>query len=117
MCAWCTAQNDTINPLNIASDMPRFPGCEFYTDASLKTKCAEEKLLGFIYQNVVYPDSAIANNVEGTVVIQFVVTKTGEIAQGKILKDIGHGCGEEALRMLDLMKEKNIALCNLHPWF
>lgn len=108
LCAWCTAQNDTINPLNVASEMPRFPGCEFYTDGPLKSKCAEEKLLGFIYQNIVYPDSALANNIEGTVVIQFVVTKTGEIAQPKILKDIGYGCGEEALRILDLMKEQNI---------
>lgn len=108
LCAWCSAQNDTINPVNVASEMPRFPGCEFYTDASLKKKCAEEKLLGFIYQNIVYPDSAIANNIEGTVVLQFVVTKTGDIVQPKILKDIGHGCGEEALRMLDLMKEQNI---------
>jgi len=108
LCAICTAQNDTINPLNIASEMPRFPGCEFYTEGALKSKCAEEKLLGFIYQNIVYPDSAVANNVEGTVVIQFVVTKTGDIAQPKILKDIGYGCGEEALRMFDLMQEQNI---------
>jgi len=107
-CTWCTAQHDTIVPVIVAEEMPRFPGCEFYKDAARKSKCAEKKLLEYIYQNIVYPDSAVANNVEGSVVIQFVVTKTGAIAQPKVVKDIGYGCGDEALRILTLMEEQNI---------
>lgn len=51
-------------------------------------------------QNIRYPEAARTNNTEGTVVVTFVVEPTGRMTYYKILKDIGNGCGDEALRVL-----------------
>lgn len=40
---------------------------------------------------------------EGIVVVEFIIDKTGAVTKSKILKDIGAGCGEEALRVVGLM--------------
>ncbi len=90
----------------IVEDMPRFPGCEDM-EGSLAEKeaCSREKLLAFIYDNIVYPDSARLKGIEGTVVVRFVVDKTGKIINDTLLKDIGGGCGEAALEMVKIMNE------------
>ena len=44
-----------------------------------KKACAQEKLLAFIYANIKYPYIARENNVEGTVVVRFVVADDGTI--------------------------------------
>ena len=53
-----------------------------------------------IGNNIRYPKEARQAGVEGKVFVQFVVDKYGEITQTKILKGIGEGCDEEALRVL-----------------
>lgn len=54
----------------------------------------------YLAEQVRYPDIAKENGIEGTVVIQFVVNEKGEISNAFIVKDIGGGCGEEALRVV-----------------
>ena len=93
----------------VVEEKPRFPGCE----AGIMTleeryKCSEKSMLNFIYSTIVYPDSARVHGTEGRVVLSFVVTKYGQVSDPKILKDIGDGCGEEALRALKLMQEENV---------
>lgn len=90
----------------VADEMPLFPGCDA-ADAAVedKRKCSDQNLLQFIYNYIQYPDSARAQGIEGSVVVQFVVEKDGKITNGKVLKDIGGGCGEEALRVVDLMNK------------
>lgn len=97
----------------VVEAMPRFPGCEnLDTTEVVKAKCAEANLLAFFYENIVYPLEARQNGNEGTVVLSFVVEKDGYISQPKIIKDIGGGCGEEALRVARGMNEalKNAGL-------
>jgi len=90
----------------IVGEMPRFPGCEDMEGSiDEKEACSKEKLLIFIYDNVVYPDSARLNGIEGTVVVRFVVDKTGKIINDTLLKDIGGGCGEAALEMVKMLNE------------
>ncbi len=86
--------------------MPRFPGCEDAggTDKD-KTDCASKKLLEYIYKNIKYPTIARENGVEGTTVVTFVVEKDGSITDAKIIRDIGAGCGDEALRVVNKMNE------------
>ncbi|GJM34633.1 MAG: hypothetical protein DHS20C18_36340 [Saprospiraceae bacterium] len=87
-------------------EMPRFPVCEkLDTTLEFKRKCANEQLLAFIYQNINYPGPAIQENIAGTVVVSFVVEKDGSITYPEILKDIGGGCGEEAIRVISIMPE------------
>lgn len=90
----------------IVEEMPRFPGCEDMTGTiAEKEACSKEKLLSFIYENIAYPDSALIKGIDGSVVVRFVVNKEGRIINDTILKDIGGGCGEEALRTVKLMNE------------
>lgn len=88
----------------IVEQMPRFPGCDdFPGDNASKSDCANKKLMEFIYANIQYPAIARENNVEGTVVVQFVVDTDGSISNAKVVRDIGAQCGEEALRIVELM--------------
>jgi protein TonB len=50
-----------------------------------------------------YPKQAIRNGIDGKVYVEFVVESTGKINQLKILKGIGAGCDEEAIRVLSLI--------------
>jgi protein TonB len=57
----------------------------------------------YLAQEMRYPDIAKENGIEGTVVIRFIVNEKGEISNPIIVKDIGGGCGEEALRVVRAM--------------
>jgi protein TonB len=57
----------------------------------------------FIQKNLKYPEIALENQIEGTVVVEFVVEKDGSISNIKVLKDIGGGCGNEAMRIIKMM--------------
>lgn len=90
----------------IVEQMPRFPGCEDGTgDKAAKKACADMKLLGYLKENLVYPQIARENTIEGTAVISFVVNKDGSIGDYKILRDPGAGCGKEALRVVKMMNK------------
>lgn len=89
----------------IVEEMPRFPGCEDLGSNAEKKKCAQAELLKFVYANIKYPPHARENNVTGTVVVRFVVDENGRVGQEEILRDIGAGCGDEALRIIKLMSD------------
>ncbi|MCR5193488.1 MAG: energy transducer TonB [Bacteroidales bacterium] len=63
----------------------------------------EEALYKFLSENIKYPDMARDNNISGTVVVKFVVEKDGRITKASILREIGGGCGKEALRVVNSM--------------
>jgi protein TonB len=93
----------------VVEEMPRFPGCEDQGGTTQEKKaCADKKMLEFIYKNIKYPAIARENGVEGTVVIQFVVEKDGAISDAKIVRDIGAQCGQESLRVVNLMNSENL---------
>ncbi|WP_109831031.1 TonB family protein [Reichenbachiella versicolor] len=47
-----------------------------------------------------YPEEALKNNIEGTVVLGFVVKKNGKIKSIEVISGIGYGCDEEAIRVV-----------------
>lgn len=63
----------------------------------------EPGLYQFISKNINYPEQARELGIQGTVVVSFVVRKDGKAADFKLLKDIGGGCGKEALRVVKSM--------------
>lgn len=92
----------------IVEDMPLFSGCEGQGLSKRELKeCSERKLLEFIYQNIKYPQKAIEEKTEGKVIIRFIVERDLTISNVEILKDIGNGCGEEAKRVISLLKERD----------
>lgn len=99
------AQNDTTI-YKIVEEAPRFPGCEMLdTTIAYKNQCAQRALLIFINQNIEYPYEAREKNVQGTVVVSFVVEKDGYISNPTLLKDLENGCGAEAMRVVGGMNE------------
>ncbi len=67
----------------------------------------EDALYKYLADNIKYPQVARETNISGTVVVQFVVETDGRISAVSLLKDIGGGCGEEALRVVKAMPKWN----------
>lgn len=89
----------------IVEHMPRFPGCEDLATKEERKKCADKKMLEFIYQHIQYPPEAIENKVEGIAIIQFIVERDGSIEEMNMVRSPGYGTGEEALRVVELMAD------------
>lgn len=74
----------------VVEQQPEFPG-------------GVKALNSYLSQNLKYPEHARKQQVEGKVFVQFVVTKTGEIADVSVLKGIGYGADAEAVRVVQQM--------------
>lgn len=83
----------------VAEVMPKFAGCASDTVQD----CTFRKLLEHIKGNMKYPEEAIKQNIQGQVVTEFVIDADGMVTDAKVKTGLGHGCDEEALRVLGLM--------------
>jgi protein TonB len=70
--------------------MPHFPG-------------GEEALFRFLRNNVRYPAAAREAGISGTVFLAFVVERDGSITDVEVLRGVGGGCSEEAVRVVKMM--------------
>lgn len=59
-----------------------------------------------LQSKIVYPNIAKRKETQGKVILQFTVEKDGSITDIKILKDIGDGCGDEAVAALKKITTK-----------
>lgn len=57
-----------------------------------------------IQENLKYPKAALKNNITGHVVIKYDINYKGVIIKTKVIKSVGHGCDEEAIRLVKLLK-------------
>jgi protein TonB len=89
----------------VVEQMPRFPGCENMESLDEKKDCSQEKMLKHIYMNLRYPASAREKGVQGLVVVQFIVNEEGFVEQVKAVRDIGEGCGEAAIEVVNSMND------------
>ncbi len=80
--------NDSI--YQTVDEMPKFPG-------------GEQAMFKFISENVKYPQEAKDKNISGRVFVNFVVEKDGSVDEVKVLRSIGGGCDEEAVRVVKSM--------------
>jgi protein TonB len=78
----------------IVEEMPSFPG-------------GDEPRVKFLRDNIVYPQMAKENNIQGTVYVSFVVDSKGKVTDVRLLRGIGGGCDEEAIRVVKLMPPWN----------
>ena len=74
----------------VAEQMPEFPG-------------GMKKLLKFLQDNLKYPESAMKNNVQGRVIVQFVIEKDGTPTEFKVLRSVDPDLDAEALRVMKAM--------------
>jgi len=82
--------NNAEQALIFVDEMPTFIG-------------GEKALSDYIDKNLVYPERAIENRIEGAVIVSFTIKKDGTITDAIVVKDMGFGCGEEALRLVNEM--------------
>lgn len=61
-------------------------------------------LQDFIKENLEYPRQAQLSNIQGTVMLRFVVEPSGLVTNIGVVQSIGGGCEQEAVRVLELIK-------------
>lgn len=54
----------------------------------------------YINKNLSYPEAAKSNGIEGTVYLVFVINQEGQVENPEILRGVGFGLDEEALRLV-----------------
>ena len=59
----------------------------------------------FIRDNLRYPEEARLKKIEGTVAVQFLITKEGKLIKVTVSSGIGYGCDEEAVRVIQSMPD------------
>jgi TonB family C-terminal domain len=67
-------------------------------------KGGPKELTKFIYANLRYPAEALNLGVEGVVYIEYGIDYQGNVIETKVLQGVGHGCDEEACRVVKLLK-------------
>jgi protein TonB len=93
-------ETDPSGPVIRAERMPIYGDCDGEEDEKIKNNCTSNNLIKHIYENVRYPQEARNIQIEGTVVVSFVVNKLGNVEDVKIVRDIGLGCGDEVLKAM-----------------
>lgn len=79
----------------VVEESPSFPGGDL-------------ERIKFLQDNIRYPQMARESGIQGTVYVTFVVEKNGAVRDVRILRGIGGGCDEEAIRVINAMP-------NWHP--
>jgi protein TonB len=86
-------------------------------DTSLKKERKEESFIkkpyykegvkafnDFIYSNLRYPQEAQNHKIEGIVICKYDIDHEGNVIDVKVIKGLGYGCDEEAIRVIKLLK-------------
>lgn len=77
-------------PGMLADEIPQYPGGEI-------------ALKAFINQNLQYPKQAVEMSISGRVFVSFMVEEDGTIRNIKVIRGLGGGCDDEAIRIIKLM--------------
>lgn len=72
-------------------DLPEYPGGK---------KAFQE----YIRKNLRYPKEALEKKIEGTVHVKYRVDGLGRVIDAEVIHGIGHGCDEEAIRLVKSLK-------------
>lgn len=67
--------------------MPAFPG-------------GDGELMKYLSSHINYPPMAMENNIQGRVIVQFVVTKTGKVGEVKVVRGVDRDLDNEAVRVV-----------------
>jgi protein TonB len=77
-------------PFTVVEDPPTFPG-------------GESALFAYLSKSIKYPQMAQDAGIQGKVYVTFVVERDGSITDVKLMRGIGGGCDEEAIRVVKNM--------------
>ena len=71
--------------------MPVLNSCAMIEDRTERETCSNQGIMEHIINKLVYPKDAQKAGIEGTVIVKFVIDKTGQVSETKVMK------GPEAL--------------------
>jgi len=83
-------KNSTLSTLKIADQLPAFAEGDL-------------ALQRYIENHLLIPQKAMSNQINGDVLIDFIVNEDGSLSDIEVLKDLGHGCGESAIDLVENM--------------
>ncbi len=86
----CYNEDGSSRTFTLFEIKPSFPG-------------GEQALFRYLSEYVQYPNLAKENGIQGQVILTFVVNRDGSVSDVNLVKDIGGGCGEEAIRLIKAM--------------
>lgn len=101
-------QNPTDVEYHLADDVPEPEDITIYKVAQSQPSFPGgiSALKKYLSDNIKYPALAINMGQTGTVYVGFVVEKDGSVSNVSILRSLGYGCDEEAMRVVE----------NMPPW-
>jgi protein TonB len=88
------SQQNAKEIFTVVEQMPSFPG-------------GEKALDQFIREHMIYPTEAAQHGTQGKVYVTFVVEADGTLSEIALLRGIGSGCDEEAVRIVKAMPKWN----------
>ena len=74
----------------IVEEMPEYPG-------------GLQKLQEYLGKNIKYPQMARESGIQGRVFVNFVVEPDGSVSNVNVMRSLGGGCDEEAMRVVKSM--------------
>jgi periplasmic protein TonB len=86
----------------VMEDLPEEEAEEIFVIVENKPepKGGIQEFYKYLGENLVYPNTARSMNISGRVYVQFIVEKDGSLTNIEVVKGIGGGCDEEAVRVL-----------------
>lgn len=84
------AEIEELEIFTVVESMPEFPG-------------GDAARMKFLQDNIKYPQLARESGIQGTVYVTFVVETNGRVTDVRVLRGIGGGCDEEAVRVIQMM--------------
>ncbi len=96
-------EKDLNVPVIRAQRMPTLSNCRNLSSESERNDCTNDELMAYVYKNLKYPTLAREIGIEGMVIARFIVNKDGGVEDIKIMRDIGGGCGDAVINVLQKM--------------
>ena len=87
-------EGDEGEVFQVVEQMPEFPG-------------GMDKLIEYLSKNIKYPSIAQENNIQGRVIVEFVVNKDGSIVEPKVMRSVDTSLDNEAMRVIKSMPKWN----------
>ena len=83
-------QSESDEVFEVVDKMPSFPG-------------GQGAMFEYISRNLKYPEIAVANGVQGRVIVTFIVKKDGSLSYVRVVKSVDPALDKEALRLIKSM--------------
>jgi len=93
-------EEEEIFNFQVVESQPVYPGCEKEPTKDAKYMCFQKKIMRHVKKNFKYPEIAKEMGIQGRVIVQFVISKSGKIKDAKVLRGVDKNLDKEALRIV-----------------